>query len=148
MERFPSQVQSIEQKVSLATSRPVVAFIEWMNPLTPAGNKFHALTEMAGGTNLLWKSWEDIVKGNPDIILIAPSGFEIDQTRENIAILTSKSEWYELSAVQNNRVFILNGKEFFQQQSAKMSDALEILADVIHPELFDFGTKMTGWQYA
>ena len=77
-----------------------------------------------------------ILKGQPDKIVIAPCGFRIYQTMNDINMLTSKPQWKELNAVKNNEVYVVDGNSYFNRPSQRIVDTLEILAAIIHPELF------------
>ena len=134
--------------------RPSVAAIEWVDPMMAGGNWMPTLIEMAGGQNLFgkaglhspWMSFEELQAADPDVILIAPCGFDMDRTREDVPILEAKPGWDDLSAVKSGNVFIADGNQYFNRPGPRLAESLEILAEMLHPEEFDFGHGGVGWE--
>jgi len=68
---------------------------------------------------------------DPDIIVIAPCGFDIPRTLEETTVLTAKPGWDELSSVRNGRVFVADGNQYFNRPGPRLVESAEILADAI-----------------
>ena len=134
--------------------RPSVAAIEWVDPMMAGGNWMPTLIEMAGGQNLFgtaglhspWMTFEELQAANPDVILIAPCGFDMDRTRDDVPILEAKSGWDGLSAVNNGNVFVADGNQYFNRPGPRLAETLEILAEILHPDRFDFTHRGTAWE--
>ena len=132
---------------------PRVASIEWIEPLMSTGNWMPELIEMAGGTNLFgeagshspWMTWEELVRSDPDIIMVVPCGFDIPRTRQEMHRLTQKPEWQKLAAVKKAQVFIGDGVPYFNRPGPRLVETLEILAEMFHPNTFHFGLEGKGW---
>lgn len=147
------RMDKIAAKAQTATSRPTVACVEWIDPLMAAGNWMPELVEMAGGVNLFgevgrhspWMSWEDLAAANADVIFISPCGFDIARTLEETHLLTDLPEWKTLKAVRDARVFVADGNQYFNRPGPRLVESLEILAELLHPELFHFGHETEGW---
>jgi iron complex transport system substrate-binding protein len=147
------RMEAIESETRGLVSRPTVACIEWIDPLMAAGNWMPELVEMAGGINLFgqagkhspWMSWNDLVKSDPDIIFISPCGFDIKRTREETHLLSEKQEWNSLKAVQTGRVFVADGNQYFNRPGPRLAESLEILAELLHPDIFRFNHRNDGW---
>lgn len=147
------RMDKIAAKAQTATSRPTVACVEWIDPLMAAGNWMPELVEMAGGVNLFgeagkhspWMSWEDLIAADPDVIFISPCGFDIARTLEETYLLSDKPEWRKLKAAQSNRVFVADGNQYFNRPGPRLVESLEILAELLHSELFHFGHETEGW---
>lgn len=141
------------QGLSLA-EMPKVACIEWTEPLMAAANWVPELINLAGGQplfSLMGKpathvKWETLVASNPDVIIFMPCGFDLQRTQQQADILTQRPEWKKLHAVQSGRVFITDGNAYFNRPGPRLVDSLEILAEILHPDIFDYGYKGTGWQ--
>ena len=118
-----------------------------------AGNWVPELVDVAGGTNLLGESGThsgslhvaDLVAADPDVVAIMPCGFDIDRARREMSPLTSRSEWPQLAAVRNGRVFIVDGNQYFNRPGPRVVESAEILAELLHPEAVDMGHRGTGW---
>jgi iron complex transport system substrate-binding protein len=127
--------------------RPRVAFIEWVEPLMAGGNWMPELVELAGAENLLsaagkhspWITWEAIRAADPDAILVAPCGFDIARSLADMPTLTARPGWADLAAVRAGRVAIADGNAYFNRPGPRLVETLEILAEFLHPEVFDFG---------
>jgi iron complex transport system substrate-binding protein len=144
---------TIAERAKTVSNRPTVAAIEWIDPLMASGNWMPELISMAGGENLFGKagqhsphlSWEQLVSSDPDIILLLPCGWDIDKTRQETATLAAKPDWPGLNAVKTERVYLLDGNRYFNRPGPRLSESLEILAEIIHPDTFRFGHRDDGW---
>jgi len=133
-------------------NRPTVACIEWIEPLMAAGNWIPELVTMAGGTSLFgivgqhspWLQWESLVKANPDVIIFMPCGFDLNRTRIEAKEMLKYTEWPNLQAVKSGKVYITDGNSYFNRPGPRLVDSLEILAEILHPELFNFAYP--GWE--
>ena len=109
---------------------------------------------MAGGRNLFgeagkhspWMSWAELQEADPEMILVLPCGFDLQRTRQEMPPLTGQAGWKDLQAVRGDRVFLTDGNQYFNRPGPRLAESLEILAELIHPEVFRFGHEGTGWQ--
>ncbi|NEP05011.1 MAG: cobalamin-binding protein [Okeania sp. SIO2G4] len=132
---------------------PKVACIEWSNPLMAAGNWIPELVKLAGGNSLFgvvgkhspWLKWEELLIANPDIIIFMPCGFDLERTRQDTMELINRPEWQDLPVVKSGKVYITDGNSYFNRPGPRLVDSLEILAEILHPELFNFGYGGIGW---
>ncbi|QNA43970.1 ABC transporter substrate-binding protein [Lacibacter sediminis] len=121
-----------------------VMLMEWIQPIYNCGHWIPFQVAQAGGIDMLSNpggdsivcSWEKIVKYNPEILVIAPCGFHIDRSKEELHLLTEKAEWQQLEAVKNNAVFICDFDLFTQPSASTLVDGIELLAALFHPSLF------------
>jgi iron complex transport system substrate-binding protein len=119
-----------------ATPRPRLASIEWIEPLMAAANWMPELVEMAGAENVAWHTWDDLVAADPDIILVMPCGFDLERAVREMYWLTGRDGWTDLRAVRNGRVFVADGNQYFNRPGPRLVESLEILAGIVHPEVF------------
>ncbi|MEK6260506.1 MAG: cobalamin-binding protein [Planctomycetota bacterium] len=151
----------LSQGITRATSphgerppRPRVVCIEWLEPPMTAGNWVPELVAIAGGENLLsqrgqhspWLDWSDLVAANPDVLVLMPCGWSISRTRAELHWLTSRPEWSALTAVREGKVFIADGHHYFNRPGPRLLDSAEILAEMLHPDLDNFGHRDHGWE--
>jgi iron complex transport system substrate-binding protein len=90
-------------------------------------------------------TWEELVAKEPDIIVITPCGFDIERTLKDMPILTGRAEWKELKAVQSGQIFVADGNQYFNRPGPRLLESLQILAELFHPDIFQFGHKSRGW---
>ncbi len=148
------RMADVERQAATIDERPAVACIEWIEPLMAAGNWMPELVEMAGGVSVVgragehapWLEWDDLVALDPDVIIAFPCGFDIQRTRREIGSLTTKPEWSNLRAVAARRVYLADGNQFFNRPGPRVAEALEIMAEMLHPGVFEFGHEGIGWQ--
>ena len=77
---------------------------------------------------------------------MAPCGFDLERTRQEMPALTRRPDWPDLRAVREGFVYLADGNQYFNRPGPRLVESLEILADVLHPETFSFGHEGTGWQ--
>jgi iron complex transport system substrate-binding protein len=148
------RMAAIGQRARTASARPAVACLEWLDPLMAAGNWMPELVEMAGGCNLFGEAgkhsphmaWEELRAKDPEIIIALPCGFDLEQTRSEMIRLEQRPGWAGLRAVKAGRVYVTDGNQYFNRPGPRLVESLEILAELLHPELFSFGHEGTGWQ--
>ncbi|MEX0718767.1 MAG: cobalamin-binding protein [Planctomycetaceae bacterium] len=147
------RLDRLAAKTAAIAIQPTIACIEWIDPLMAAGNWVPELVEIAGGRNLFgeagkhspWMTWEQLVERDPEVIAIMPCGFDIDRTRGEMAPLIDRLDWQNLRAVRTGRVFLTDGNQYFTRPGPRLVESAEILAELLHPEAFDFGHRDTGW---
>jgi iron complex transport system substrate-binding protein len=147
------RMNAIAARAARAVRRPRVLCIEWIDPLMAAADWIPELVELAGGVNVLgtagkhseWITWEKAVASGPDVIVVMPCGFDIARTATEMPILEVKPGFAELKAVREGRVAVVDGNQYFNRPGPRLATSLEILAEILHPELFDFGHYGEGW---
>ena len=151
--RLQGRIAAIAERTRDLPTRPSVACVEWIDSLMAAGNWVPELVELAGGINLFgeagnhspWMTWEELVARDPEVIAVLPCGFDIERSRQELPVLAERPEWTALRAVQNGRVYLTDGNQYFNRPGPRLVESLEILAELLHPEAFRFGHEGTGW---
>ncbi|MBR8833445.1 MAG: cobalamin-binding protein [Stigonema ocellatum SAG 48.90 = DSM 106950] len=157
LENLEARVKIVEQKtqgLSQTEHLPTVACIEWTDPMMVAANWIPELVSLAGGKSLFAITgqpsssfkWEELVIANPDVIIFMPCGLDLDRTRQEAQSLTYRPEWSQLHAHQSGRVYITDGNSYFNRPGPRLVDSLEILAETLHPEIFQYGYKGKAWE--
>jgi len=127
-------------------NRPKILCIEWINPFFTAGHWVPQMVEIAGGINGLSSraqpsrrihDIDEIMKFNPDRIILMPCGFDIDRTLREAKTLETNAKWKSLQAVQNNEVYAVNAGAYFSKPGPGTVTGLEVLAKIIDPESFE-----------
>jgi iron complex transport system substrate-binding protein len=140
-------VASLQKRIEMVRSRktkrnPKVLCVEWIDPLFTAGHWVPQMVEYAGGTNGLSSAGEpsrrmdvdEAVQLNPDIIVLMPCGFDIEQTLRELPALARNEKWKSLEAVKNGNVYAVNANEYFSKPGPRTVIGLEIMAKILHPE--------------
>lgn len=147
-ERITSDMQQRIDNIAARTSdivhRPRVLHLEWVDPLMCGGHWVPEMVEMAGGENCFGDKetgsfrleWEEVVASQPEVIIFMPCGFDVKRGMEDVPLLSGKEEWASLPAVKNNRVFAIDAGAYTSRSGPRLVAGLEIMAEMIHPELF------------
>ena len=89
LESIGARLAAIESEIAQTVSRPRVAFLEWLQPLYVGGHWIPEMVELAGGCDLFGKgrkpsfrvSLEDVVAAQPQVLVVAPCGYNAVQAR-------------------------------------------------------------------
>jgi iron complex transport system substrate-binding protein len=120
--------------------RPRVAALEWLDPPFAAGHWTPQLIEYAGGEDVLGfagekseqHSWEEVVATQPDVVIVMPCGYDAE-----IAHREAEMHRDQLAAVGAGEVVAVDAASYFSRPGPRIVDGLELLAHILHPELFD-----------
>ena len=62
-----------------------------------------------------------------------------------LTVLDDNAIWQGLRAVRQGRVFLADGNAFFNRPGPRLVESAEILAEILHPDVCNFGHR--GRQY-
>ena len=65
-----------------------------------------------------------------------PCGFDLNRAIEDVPLLTQKEGWDSLPAVKNSRVYVIDAAAYTSRLGPRLVIGLEVMAEIIHPELF------------
>jgi iron complex transport system substrate-binding protein len=127
-----------------------VMMMEWLEPVYNCGHWIPYQVAYAGGVDMLSNpggdsivtSWEKILRYNPEVLVIAPCGFEIERTMEELYLLTRQTGWKDLAAVRNKAVFIADYDLFTQPSARTLVEGIELLAALFHPHIFEMPAEL------
>ena len=136
-----ARVERVRERVAQTTSRPRVAFLEWIDPLFCGGHWNPELIEMAGGVDGLgnrWTpstqiSWEQVRAFEPEALIISCCGFSAERASEDLPLLERLPGYADLPCVRDQRVHVVNGSAYFSRPGPRLVDSLEILVELLHP---------------
>lgn len=79
-------------------------------------------------------SIEAIVKADPDYIFVTTQGSKTDAAMDNVEkLLKSNPVWSSLTAVKNNRYYVLDKKLFNNKPNKRWGEAYQQIADILYP---------------
>lgn len=134
------RVRRIQHMTSRCEKKKVLC-LEWLEPPFCAGHWIPELVELAGGSDELGEkhrpsrqvAWERILSYNPEVLVVMCCGFSIERALQEIVILRQRDT---LGSVQEGNVYVVDGSSYFSRPGPRIVDSLEILATIVHPELF------------
>ena len=142
--KMQARIDAVAEKASQAIDRPRVLHLEWVDPMMCGGHWVPEMVEMAGGANCFGDKetgsfpleWDKIMESQPEVIILMPCGFDVKRGLQDLPLLSQKEGWDSLPAVQNNRVYVIDAGAYTSRSGPRLVEGLEILAEMIHPELF------------
>ncbi|MCH6256833.1 cobalamin-binding protein [Puniceicoccaceae bacterium K14] len=147
------RIEKIRSLTKTAMNKPKVACIEWIDPLIGAGNWIPEIVSSAGGVNTIGQTGRnalrlalsELERVDPEYIVAMPCGWGIEKARQEIDTLARQKFWPRLKAVKENKVFLADGNHFFNRPSPRIVESIEILAEILHPELFEQKHYESDW---
>jgi iron complex transport system substrate-binding protein len=120
--------------------KPSVVMLEWTDPVFPMSNWGPELVDVAHGDLLLGKpgeysraiEWSDVRKADPEYLIVAPCGYSLKRTLEDLPILNDYPGWQELRAVRERKVVFADGNLYFNRSGITAVDTAEMIADILH----------------
>jgi iron complex transport system substrate-binding protein len=136
------------------SNRPRVFCMEWIDPVYSSGHWVPEMVSIAGGRDELSRersdsirlAWEDVVKWAPEIMIIMPCGFNLVKALEQVGPLAHYPGWLDIPAVRGGRVYVVDANSFFARPGPRVVDGTELLAHLIHPELFEWKGRAGAYQ--
>jgi iron complex transport system substrate-binding protein len=139
-----ARVDEVRKRTRRLEDRPETAVLDWLDPPMVAGHWVPELVDWAGGTYGLAdpedrsrpREWTEIREYDPEVLVAGPCGFDLDQTAANRDDLTARDGYDDLAAVRNDRAWAMDGHHLLNRPGPRLVDTLEVLASILHPELF------------
>lgn len=137
------RVDRVVERNRNLTYRPRVVLLEWIDPPFTAGHWSPELVRMAGGVEGLGRegersrtmAWDEILQFDPEFLIVACCGFNVERTLLDIPILTQYPGYRDLTCVRQNQVFVIDGNAYFSRPGPRLVDSLELLAHTLHPNI-------------
>jgi iron complex transport system substrate-binding protein len=141
--RRERRIERVETSVA-AARRPRVACLEWLDPLYIAGHWVPEMAMLAGGAHELRSparpsaeiEWGKVREYDPEVLVLMPCGFSVARAVGELHLLSRLPGWNDISAVAARRVYAVDAGAFFSRPGPRLVDGLEILAQILHPEIF------------
>jgi len=151
--RERQRLEAVREKAR-CFSRPTVVMMEWADPVFSMGNWGPELVEIANGDLLLGKkgeysaavSAEQLSDADPEYVIVAPCGFNLERSLREQTVLEQYPWWRELQAVRNGKVAFADGNLFFNRSGMTITQTAEIIAEILHGVRFSGGTEGLHWR--
>jgi iron complex transport system substrate-binding protein len=137
------RLHALKLQVEKKSWRPRVAFLEWLDPFYVGGHWVPEMIELAGGEDVFGRAGapsfrvelKDIVAAAPDIIVVAPCGYDAEQVRKEYCSMTFPPEWDAIPAVRDGRVYAFEANAYASRPGPRLVTGVEALAKIFHPEI-------------
>ena len=149
-----AQIENVRLVTAALTLRPRVFCIEWFDPIYCSGHWVPEMVSLAGGVDSLAQEghdsvripWEDVVNYQPDILVLTPCGFNLEKVIQLAPQLAQLESWSSLPAVREGRVYAVDANSYFARPGPRVAEGVELLAHLIHPELFPWNGPKSAYQ--
>jgi iron complex transport system substrate-binding protein len=143
IELLRDRVDAVRQRTRLASSRPRVTLLEWIDPPFSSGHWGPELVRLAGGEEGIGHTgersrtmkWDEVLAWRPEVLFIACCGFTVERTLKDLPLLQQQPGWSELPCVRGRRVYVADGSAYFSPPGPRLVDSLEMLAHALHPAI-------------
>ena len=142
VEHARSRMRAVHERLKAARApRPRVAVIEWTDPIFAAGHWVPEMVRRAGGIDVLaepgehstTRTLDQVRDATPQVILVAPCGFDLQRAAIDANRLLTTAEWVWARETQ---VWALDANSFLSRPGPRVVDGVELLAQVLHATLF------------
>jgi iron complex transport system substrate-binding protein len=139
------RIEFIQNKIEQTKiPKKQIITIEWLDPIMAGGMWVPEMIEIAGGEALLVKKgdlaltldYSALENIDPEVVMIKPCGFKLDQTIRELDVIRKNIPWKKWRAYKNNKMFLVDGNAYFNRPGPRIVDSIEILAYCSFPELF------------
>lgn len=153
-ERARERVDIISERLTPAPERPRVACVEWLDPPMIAGNWVPDLVTAAGGLPVLARSGDHaaattlakLAECDADTLVLMPCGFDLARTLAEGRAFLERPTIARARPVRDGRVWAVDGNAYFNRPGPRLVSSVEILTEILHPDLFNAGFEGNAWE--
>ena len=139
-----ARVEEVAGRAQDVRGRPRVFCLEWTDPPWVAGHWVPEMVQLAGGADVLGRAgepstriaWSEVQAAAPEVIVLMPCGYDLERTLADGDVVRALPGWAALPAVRSGRVYAVDGSSYFNRPGPRLVDGLELLAHLLHPEVF------------
>ncbi|HLG42450.1 MAG TPA: cobalamin-binding protein [Planctomycetota bacterium] len=133
--RLEARLEAVRSRVGRAARTPKVFLLEWVEPPFASGHWCPEMVRLAGGREVLGRegresrrvTWEEVANATPEILIVSPCGYHLDRV-----LPQAKG----LPAGLYGQVFAVDADSYFARPGPRIVDGVELLAHLLHPDLF------------
>ena len=145
-----SRLDFIKSQSLKSSAKPRVLGLEWLDPPFIGGHWVPEMIEIAGGTPALGKheepsrqvTWEEVSKSSPEIIVLMVCGFDLARTIEEFDLLKDSDFW----KTYGGKIYAVDGSAYFSRPGPRIIDGVELLGEIINPNIFSRKTDSNAWR--
>jgi iron complex transport system substrate-binding protein len=128
-----AKIAAVRARVADAPTRSVFV-AEWLDPPYAAGHWIPEMVAIAGGRDVLGRagapsyptSWETVREARPELVVIAPCGFDHERAAREAALPPLAC-----------RAVAVDSNAYYARPAPRLADGIAQLAFLIHPGLVD-----------
>jgi iron complex transport system substrate-binding protein len=142
--RLNKRLERLEEATASVLSRPRTLMLEWLEPPFAPGHWVPEQVYLAGGDHAFGRSGapsvtataEEIREYAPEVVVMIPCGYYKEDILRQLPGARLPEGFTELPAVERNEVWAVDATSYFSRPGPRVVDGAEILARILHPEIF------------
>lgn len=143
LRQIEASLHALKREIDGTSTRPRVAFLEWLEPFYVGGHWVPEMIALAGGEDIFGRPGtpsfrveaKDVVAAAPDIIVVAPCGYSAEQARSEYRAMVFSPEWSAIPVVRSRRVYAFEANSYASRPGPRLVTGIEALAKIFHPEI-------------
>ncbi len=144
LDNIREKISEHEKNRKSKIENPKCFMLEWLEPPFAPGHWVPEQVSIAGGIPLMGEAgkksvtttYEAIYESKPEVLVLIPCGYYIKDIVRQIPQTVFPASWRDLPAVKNRNVWALDASAYFSRPAPRVVDGAEILAKILHPEIF------------
>ena len=149
-----ARIAAVTARAGRATTAPRVFAMEWLEPPYTAGHWVPEMIRLAGGLPVGARdggfsesiAWDVLIETDPEVVIFMPCSFDLPRAVEELGRVSFPRRWTEIAAVRAGRVAVVDSSAYFSRSGPRLVDGLEILGEILHPELFPRRASIDDWR--
>ena len=148
------RIERIREMTSSSSFNPKILSLEWLDPPFCGGHWVPEMIEYAGGVEAISLrespsreiKWEEAIDASPDLVILMVCGFDLEKTVAEFHNLSKDKSWgSDFWETFKGETYIVDGSSYFSRPGPRIVDGLEILAEIIQPEIFPRARPSSAW---
>jgi len=139
-----ARLDRITDKTADIEHRPRTLMLEWLEPPFAPGHWVPEQVAIAGGDHAFGKAGQrsvttnakEIIAYSPEVIVLIPCGYYKEDILRQLPNARLPEGWNDLPAVEAGEVWATDATAYFSRPGPRVVEGAEILAKILHPEIF------------
>src|SRR5947208_6870302 len=139
-----SRLERVRERTVQIDHRPRTLMLEWLEPAFAPGHWVPEQVAAAGGDQGFGRAGlpsttttaAEIGAYAPEVIVLIPCGYYKEDILHQLPNANLPAGWEDLPAVRNGEVWATDATSYFSRPGPRVVDGVEILARILHPEVF------------
>ena len=139
-----ARLDRVRELTARSDYRPRTLMLEWLEPAFAPGHWVPEQVAIAGGDQGFGRAGrpsttttaEEIRAYAPEVIVLIPCGYYKEDILRQLPSANLPAGWEDLPAVRSGEVWATDATSYFSRPGPRVVDGVEILARILHPEVF------------
>jgi len=138
------RLDRVKESTAQVDHRPRTLMLEWLEPAFAPGHWVPEQVELAGGDHGFGRAGQrsvtttakEITAYAPEVIVLIPCGYYKEDVLRQLPGANLPKGWNDLPAVKAGEVWATDATSYFSRPGPRVVEGVEILARILHPEIF------------